>query len=70
MEAKFGPKKKFFINKKLSENFIDLSFIRNLGVLQKSVKKMAQKILVKILPSQIFMASKIFIDTIFRGKIL
>jgi hypothetical protein len=33
-------------------------------------KIFAQKILVKNLKSQIFMAAKIFIDSIFRGKIL
>ena len=39
-------------------------------VLQKSVKKMGPKNFVKILASPIFMAAKIFLDSIFSGKIL
>ena len=39
LPQKFGPEKNFFINKKLSENFIDLSFIRNLGSFTKKCQK-------------------------------
>ena len=43
LPQEFGPEKKFFINKKLSENFIDLSFIRNLGGFTKKCQKNGPK---------------------------
>ena len=41
LPQKIWAPKKFFINKNLSENFIDLTFIRNLGGFTKKRQKMA-----------------------------